>query len=220
MKTLVLIPARNEAAQIASVVQQVLKQGFEVLVVDDGSGDQTAALAQAAGARVLRHLVNRGQGAALKTGCAYALKNGYQTVVFFDADGQMMADEIKQIIKPIESGGVQVVLGSRFLGRAKNIGWLKWLTLKLALLFSRWATGLSLTDTHNGFQAWSVAALDQIQLKQDRQAYASEILQQIAAKKLKYLELPVTIEYTAYSKRKGQSVLNAFNILWDLMIKK
>ncbi|MEK7653526.1 MAG: glycosyltransferase family 2 protein [Patescibacteria group bacterium] len=220
MKIIVIIPARNESAKIGKVIKEVKNAGFEVLVINDGSNDNTSELAKQAGARVISHPINRGQGAALKTGIEYAIKNDYEVIVFFDADGQMKAEEISALISPLENGGCDVVLGSRFLGRAENIPLQKLLTLKLALVFTRLATGLKITDVHNGFQAWKREALEKIHLIQDRQAYASEILHEIAAKKLKYIEIPVTITYTDYSKKKGQSILNAFNILWDLIIKK
>jgi len=220
MAVLVLIPAYNEGQKIYQVVKEIKDNNFDVLVVDDGSGDNTASEARRAGAETLVHFVNRGQGAALKTGIVNALNSGYEVVVFFDADGQMKAGEISKMIEPLLLGEYEVVLGSRFLGGAKNIPFLKLITLKLALIFSRFTTGLTLSDVHNGFQAWSGEALQKLELIQDRQAYASELLHEIADKKLKYQEIPVTIEYTTYSKRKGQSIFNAFNILWDLVIKK
>lgn len=220
MKTLVLIPAYNEEAKIGEVIRDIKARGFDVLVVDDGSIDKTRSNAQKAGAVVLSHRINRGQGAALKTGQKYARFKNYEAVVFFDADGQMKAEEIKNILEPVLQGKAEVVLGSRFLGQTQNMPWAKFITLRLALFFTRITTGLKLSDTHNGFQAWSMSALDKINLTQDRQAYASELLQEIAQEKIKYLEAPVTISYTTYSKSKGQSIFNAFNIIWDLIIKK
>ncbi|MBI5766028.1 glycosyltransferase family 2 protein [Candidatus Falkowbacteria bacterium] len=220
MKTLIIIPAKNEGLKIHGIVAEIVNLNYHVLVVDDGSGDNTADLARQAGAKILIHKINRGQGAALKTGLEYALLNNYEAAVFFDADGQMLAGEIKDLIEPLLLGKYEVVLGSRFLGQAKNAPILKLITLKLGLIFTKFATGLKLTDVHNGFQAWSAAALKKINLTQDRQAYASELLQEIADKKLKYTEVPVTILYTAYSKQKGQSILNVFKILWDLIVKR
>lgn len=219
MKTLVIIPAKDEAQKIFSVVKEVRDAGYDVLVVDDGSNDQTGLEAEKAGAIVLKHLLNRGQGAALKTGIGYAAKYIYDVVVFFDADGQMAAVEIKNLLMKL-TPDCEVVLGSRFLGRAVNIDWPKLLTLKLARLFTRLTTGLKLSDAHNGFQVWRLDALKKINLQQDRQAYASELISEIKNKKLKYVECPVTINYTDYSKKKGQSIFNAFNILWDLIVKK
>ncbi len=220
MKTLVLIPAKNEEKKIGTVVSQVKSENFEVLVVDDGSTDSTAQTAEANGATVLIHAVNRGQGASLKTGIDWALEKDYDHVVFFDADGQMRADEIKNLLEPLMLDKYEVALGSRFLGRTENMPFSRLITLKLALLFTRLTTGLKLTDVHNGFQAWSREALGKISLNQDRQAYASEVLSEIAKKKLKFTEIPVTITYTPYSKKKGQKLWNAFHILWDLTIKR
>lgn len=220
MKILVLIPAYNEELTIKSVIKEVKATGFDVLVVDDGSHDKTVEVLQNSGAVVLVHKINRGQGAAIKTGIEYAKINNYEIVVFFDADGQMKATEIKNIITPLIQENFEVVLGSRFLGQAKNIPLAKLITLKLALLFTKITTGLRLTDTHNGFQAWKISALNKINLVQDRQAYASELLQEISENKIKYKEIPVTISYTEYSKSKGQSIFNAFNIIWDLIIKR
>ncbi|MDO8669178.1 MAG: glycosyltransferase family 2 protein [Candidatus Buchananbacteria bacterium] len=220
MKTLVLIPAYNEGFKIGEVIEGVKATGFDVLVVDDGSIDQTAKISKASGADVLSHKINRGQGAAILTGLSYAKSNGYEIVVFFDADGQMQAQEIKKIIDPIASGEYDVVLGSRFLGSAKGIPLTKLFLLKLAILFTRLTTGLKLSDTHNGFQAWHISALDKINLTQDRQAYASELLAEIAENNIKYQEVPVTIKYTAYSKSKGQSIFNAFHIIFNLLIKR
>jgi len=220
MKTLVLIPAYNEEDKIYQVAKEVKDLGQDVLVVDDGSSDNTYEEANRAGVKVMRHCLNRGQGASLKTGIKYALGGDYEAVVFFDADGQMIAHEIKKLIEPVRVGKHEVVLGSRFLGKAIDIPASKLFTLKLALWFTRLTVGLTLSDVHNGFQVWSRVALEKLDLSQDRQAYASELLHEIADKKLKYHEVPVTIKYTDYSKAKGQSIFNAFKILWDLMIKK
>lgn len=220
MKTLVVIPAFNEVEVIGQVVDEVKQENSEsdVLVVDDGSRDETYGRANAAGAIALRHKINRGQGAAVKTGVEFALNRGYETVVFFDADGQMSAAEIGDFLKKIGEG-YDVVLGSRNLGRAVAMPASRRLVKKLALWFSNLTTGLKLTDTHNGFQAWRTSALRQINLTQDRYAYASQLLSEISRLDLKYCEIPVTIKYTDYSKQKGQSLFGAFNILWDLFIK-
>ncbi len=220
MRILVLIPAKDEESKISEVVKSVKAESYEVLVIDDGSKDKTAVLAREAGAKVISHSLNRGQGASIKTGIRYALDFNYEAVVFFDADGQMRADEIKLLVSKLENGEAEVILGSRFKGKAINIDLSKLITLKLGLIFTKLTTGLRLSDTHNGFQAWSAGALKKIHLSQDRQAYASELLEEIAVKKIKYLEVPVTISYSAYSKKKGQSIFNSFNIIFDLIFKK
>ncbi len=219
MKTLIIIPAYNEAAKIGEVIGGIKVCGdWDILVVDDGSLDETATLAKQAVAIVLRHKINRGQGAALKTGLEFASRSEYKTAVFFDADGQMSPLEIKLLNDKLAEG-YDVVLGSRFLGRTIAMPMAKRLILKAGLIFTRLSTGLKLTDAHNGFQAWTVEALKRINLNQDRQAYASQLLSEIARNKLNFAEVPVTISYSDYSIKKGQSIFNAFNILWDLLVK-
>jgi polyprenyl-phospho-N-acetylgalactosaminyl synthase len=221
MNVLALIPAYNEGKKIFEVVSSLKIKAnlpLDILVVDDGSKDNTAEEASRAGAKTLIHGINRGQGAALKTGVEFAIRNNYQTVVFFDADGQMDPTEVYKLNLKLNEG-YDVVLGSRNIGRSIGMPKIKRLVKYLALIFTRLTTGLNLTDTHNGFQVWRVGALAKIKLDQDRMAHASQILNEISRLKLRYCEVPVTIKYTEYSQKKGQRLWNSFNILWDLLIK-
>lgn len=219
MSTIIIIPAYNEAAKIGEVISSVRLAGdWDIVVIDDGSTDATVESAKSAGAMVLRHGINRGQGAALKTGVEFASRSGYDTAVFFDADGQMVPEEIKMLLDKLAQG-YDAVLGSRNLGQAPNMPFSRRLLKWAALIFTRMTTGLQLTDTHMGFQAWTVTALKKINLDQDRMAHASQILAEIARNKLKYIEVPVTIRYSDYSLHKGQTNWGMFRILWDLLIK-
>lgn len=221
MNILAIIPAYNEGKKIGEVIKGLKTKAnlpLDVLVVNDGSKDETAFLALEAGAMVLTHAINRGQGAALKTGIDFAIKKNYQTVIFFDADGQMDPTEAYNLNLKLNEG-YDVVLGSRNLGRVINMPLATRIVKGFALIFTRLTTGLNLTDTHNGFQAWRLSALSQIKLDQDRMAHASQILNEIGRLKLRYCEAPVTIAYTEYSKKKGQKLWNSFNIIWDLLIK-
>ncbi|OQA36104.1 MAG: Undecaprenyl-phosphate mannosyltransferase [Parcubacteria group bacterium ADurb.Bin326] len=221
MNILAVIPAYNESEKIGEVVSGLRNKAnlpLDILVVNDGSKDETVSRAVEAGAIVISHAINRGQGAALKTGIDFAIKKNYQTVIFFDADGQMDPAEAYNLNLKLNEG-YDVVLGSRNIGRVIDMPLSTKIVKKLALIFTRLISGLNLTDTHNGFQAWRISALSQIKLDQDRMAHASQILNEISRLKLKYCEVPVTIKYTNYSKRKGQRLWNSFNILWDLLIK-
>lgn len=220
MKIIAIIPAYNEQQAIAQVVNEVKDKVSSVVVVDDGSADKTATMAQQAGAIVLTHFLNRGQGAALQTGINFALENSADIIVTFDADGQHQADEIEKITKPLLLGQADVVLGSRFLIKNYQIPLLKKMVLKLALWVTWLYTGLTITDVHNGFRAFSKKAAGLIGIKQDGMAHASEILEQIKKYDLRYLEVPVTINYTAYSLQKGQKLSNSFKIFWDLILGK
>jgi glycosyltransferase involved in cell wall biosynthesis len=216
----VVIAAYNEAKIIALVVSEVARAGYRVVVVDDGSADDTADRALAAGAAVLRHPFNLGQGAALQTGIDYALGQGADAVVTFDADGQHRCADISRLVAALAREQVDFVLGSRFLGRSPNLPPLRRLLLKAATGFTRLTTGLALTDTHNGLRAMTRRGAAAIRLRQNRMAHASELLSQIGTSGLAYIEQPVTIEYTAYSLAKGQSMRDAVFILLDLFARR
>jgi polyprenyl-phospho-N-acetylgalactosaminyl synthase len=216
----IVIAAYNEGAALGGVVEGLVARYPTVIVVDDGSRDDTAAIAKAAGAHVLRHPINLGQGAALQTGIDYALAVGCRYVVTFDADGQHSADEIAPMLGHLVASHSDIVLGSRFLGHTVNMPRSKALTLWLAVRFTRLSTGLKLTDTHNGFRALSEKAARTIRIRQDRMAHASEILDEIARHGLRYSEFPVTITYTSYSIAKGQRIMNSVHILKDQFVGK
>lgn len=217
MKRIAVIPAYNTEQVVADVVSSVRPLVDEVIVVDDGSRDATAARAAEAGARVAVHLINRGQGAALQTGMDLALQQGADIIVHFDSDGQHPAHQIPQLTAPIASGEADVVLGSRFLDNTSNVPPIRRLVLKAGGVFTRIMSGLSITDPHSGFRALSRTAAQKIRLRQDRMAHASEFLQLLARHQLRYREIPVTIRYTEYSMRHGQSSLNAIRIVIDLI---
>ncbi len=212
----VVIPAYNEASVIARVIADVRRHECPVVVVDDASTDATATVAERAGAMVVRHPVNLGQGAALQTGLEMALEGGADIIVTFDADGQHRATDIDRLVDALARHGADYALGSRFLGHTINLPPSRRLLLKAAAWFTRLTSGLTLTDTHNGLRAMTRRGASAIRLRQNRMAHASEILSQIAASGLPYVEVPVTIEYSAYSLAKGQKLGDALAILIDL----
>jgi glycosyltransferase involved in cell wall biosynthesis len=219
MSVWVVIAAYNEARVIANVVGDVTRRGYRVVVVDDGSADDTAAQASAASI-VIRHPVNLGQGAALQTGIDCALQNGADVIVTFDADGQHRAADIERLVIDLREARADFALGSRFLGRTIALPPARRLLLRAATVFTQLTTGLRLTDTHNGLRAMTRRGAGRIRLRQNRMAHASEILAQIAASGLPYVEVPVRIEYTAYSLAKGQRLGDALAILLDLFARR
>ena len=216
----VVIPAYNEGPVISRVVTEVKRAGHAVVVVVDGSSDATADQARAGGAVVIRHPFNLGQGAALQTGIDYALAQAAEFIVTFDADGQHRLSDISRLVEAILEERADFALGSRFLGQAPNLPPLRRLVLRAATAFTRLTTGLQVTDTHNGLRAVTRRGAAAIRLRQNRMAHASEWLSQIAMSGLRYVERPVTIEYTAYSLAKGQSVADAVLILLDLFARR
>jgi polyprenyl-phospho-N-acetylgalactosaminyl synthase len=217
--TWIIIPAYNEVTVIADVVAQVRRTGHNVVLVDDGSSDDTAA-AVVGQCPVIRHPINLGQGAALQTGLTYALAQGAEFIVTFDADGQHRVSDISALLCTLITHRADFALGSRFLGSTVNMPPSRRVLLAAATWFTRATTGLALTDAHNGLRAMTRRGAGRIKLRQNRMAHASEILDQIAASGLKYVEVPVTIEYGGYSLGKGQRSSEAIDILLDLYSRR
>jgi len=216
----VVVPAFNEGRMIARVLSELTALPYDIVVVDDGSSDDTITQALAFPITLLRHVCNLGQGAALQTGISFACRQVKPMyVVTFDADGQHLAGDIDRLLRPLRSGDYDVALGSRFLpeGSAMGIGRARRIALRIGSLFTRLSTGLVLTDTHNGLRALTLEAARNLQLNQNGMAHASEILSIIGRMRMRYCEVPVAIRYTAYSIAKGQSSLNSLNILWDII---
>lgn len=216
----VVVAAFNEAKTIRGVAEGLLREYPNVVVVDDGSTDGTSACLHNTGVHLVRHIINRGQGAALQTGIEFCLRLGADVVVTFDADGQHDEKDIRALIGPILSGECEVTLGSRFLGRAHNIPFMRKILLRAGVLFTRFVSQIRITDVHNGLRAFSRAAAGSLRISMDRMAHASEILDQIKNGKWRYKEIPVTIYYSPYSLTKGQSSLNALKIASQVLIKR
>lgn len=217
----VIIPAFNEESSIDKVLEDFTDKEYSVLVVDDCSQDNTIDVALNYPITLLKHIINLGQGAALQTGFDYVINHTKAAfIVTFDSDGQHDVNDIPRLLEPLKNGKADVALGSRFLNskRAVDIPLMKLATLKFGVMFTRITSKLKLTDTHNGLRGFTAKSLQQIQITQDRMAHASEIIMRIAKHNLKWIEIPVTIRYTPYSKKKGQSILNSLNILWDLFV--
>jgi glycosyltransferase involved in cell wall biosynthesis len=213
-----VVPAYNEAARLGVTLADIYPRFPNVVVVDDGSKDDTFAVARRAGVWALRHVLNRGQGAALQTGIAFALLKGARAVVTFDADGQHDPDDVPRVAAPVLAGEADVVLGSRFLGRAVDIPPARRLLLRAAVLFTRVVSRVAVTDTHNGFRAFSRAAAEKLRITQDRMSHASEILDEVHRHRLRYVEVPVTVRYTAATLAKGQSSWDAAKVAWNFLV--
>jgi len=216
-KVIVVIPAYNEEKTIVELINKVKPLVDEIIVVDDGSKDQTAHLAEKQKVIVLRHLINRGQGAALQTGNQYALKRGGEIIVHFDADGQFLAEEIKDIVQPLKKGEADVVFGSRFLEKKSEIPWLKkQIIIPLAHLVNKLMIGFSLTDPQSGFRALSRKAVEIIQIENDGMAHCSEILYKVFKNNFKIKEVPITVIYHNFGQRFGGGI----KIIKDLFLAK
>lgn len=217
----IVIPAYNEAKKIEQVVQNLLNFGHKnILVINDGSKDQTEEIARNAGATVISHVINRGQGAALQTGLSFIRENfSPKCIITFDADGQHDANDINLFLQQ-DFEKYDIFLGSRFLKEQAYIPLARKLILKLGILFTNIISGAKLTDTHNGFRAFGIRAYQKIQITQRGMEHASEIIDEIGKQKLRYKEIPVTIHYTDYSLEKGQRTIGFIKIGLKVILRK
>ena len=215
-----VVPLYNEATVIGQVIDDARGTFANIVCVDDGSSDGSAAIARKHGARVIEHPFNLGQGAALQTGMEFVRRQtNARYIVTFDADGQHSVADAAAMVDRARADDLAIIFGSRFLDDATQVGWSKKLVLKTAAAVTKQQTGLDLTDAHNGLRLLRRDALQQVVLRQDGMAHASEIVSQLACTGLPWAEMPVHIAYTDYSKAKGQSLLNSVNILVDLVMR-
>ncbi len=219
----VVLPAWNEAKVLQDVLTEIRSTGYSnIIVVDDGSKDATFEVAKSIpGATVLQHRLNRGKGAATKTGIEAAKLLSADIIVTMDSDGQHNPNDIKHLIQPIQEGRADVVLGSRLIdpqGMPKHKVLANW----IGNLITWYFYGLWVTDSQSGFRAYSKKAAHLIDTRSDRYDYESEVIRELRLHRLSFVEIPVEVRYTSYSmgKPERQSFINGLKtfgrILWRL----
>lgn len=212
-RVVAVIPAYNEEAVIGQVVAGTLREVDDVIVVDDGSTDATARLAEAAGAEVLRLSPNRGKAGAVMAGFAAALARGYEAVVMLDADGQHNPEEIPRVLGPVLSGEADMVVGSRFLEIRSEIPRYRVLGQKTLNLFTALGAGVSLTDTQSGFRALGPAALARLDFVSAGYSLESDMIAHFADCGLRIAEVPISCRYDVPNSHKKNPVLHGFEIV-------
>lgn len=210
----IIIPAKDEASKIGLVVKKVQKEGFKnIIVVDDGSSDDTVMIAQEQGATVISHLVNLGPGAATQTGMDYAVKNGAKVVVTIDGDNQHYPSDIWSLLRTMEQEQVDVVIGSRFLEKDTSIPlhrrWLNRVGNWVTALF----TGLLVSDSQSGLKAMRINFVEKANIQLDGYEFCTEIINMIRRQKSSFAEVPINVKYTQESLSKGQNFLNGFRMI-------
>ncbi|MEI7512172.1 MAG: glycosyltransferase family 2 protein [Candidatus Uhrbacteria bacterium] len=225
MKVIAVMPAFREETRITAAISGILPLVDQIVVVDDGSCDATPERAKETGVVVLRHVLNRGQGAALRTGTEAALKLGADIIVHIDADGQHAPESLPSLLAPLKEGKADVVFGSRFLGlSSEGMPFARRVLLVAAKRFNALALGVprKVTDPQSGLRAMTAEAARVVDFRQDRMAHCSEILRLVTRSKLRWTEVPVRIRYTAETLAKGQNGISpplaAFKIAWELFI--
>lgn len=219
-KIYIVIPAFNESGSIGKVIEDLFYYGYEnIVVVDDASADKTSETVKTFDVFLIRHPVNMGPGAAIKTGIDFALLDGADIIVTFDADGQHLAKDIHDLVKPIILNKVDITLGNRFLNKTSKVPIFKKIILKAGALLMFLMYGILSSDSHNGLKAMSRSAALKIDIRSNGWEYCSEVIEEIMLKKIKYQEVPVTVKYTDYSIKKGQKIYNSFYILSKMFVK-
>jgi glycosyltransferase involved in cell wall biosynthesis len=210
----IVVPAFNEASVIGDVVADITSTFEHVVCVDDGSRDDTAAAALRAGAHVVRHPVNLGQGAAIQTGVEYArAQPGAKIFATFDADGQHRVKDVAAMVDRLTAGDVDIVVGTRFAGQpASQVPAVKRVVLRAAAFVSPSIRKLGLTDAHNGLRVFNKTVADGLNITMNGMSHASEIITLIIENNWRVAEEPIEILYTDYSLSKGQPFVN---ILFD-----
>lgn len=220
-QTYITIPLYNDEKMILKVIKSLQDKGYNnIVVVDDGSKDNGYEVVKKnTNVIIAKHIINRGQGAALQTGIEIALNKGAKYIVTFDSDGQHDVEDLDHMLETLVNGKYDIVLGSRFL-QENDIPLKKRILLKGAIIFTYLLSNIWLTDVHNGLRVMTSETAKKLNIQHDRMEHASEILDKIKMLNLKYTEVPVTIHYTEYSMSKGQSIFNSINIAWKLILAK
>jgi polyprenyl-phospho-N-acetylgalactosaminyl synthase len=212
----IVVPAFNEAGVIGDVIADLRSVFTNVVCVDDGSDDDTGDAALRAGAHLVRHPVNLGQGAAIQTGVEYARRQpGAQVFATFDADGQHRVKDLVTMIDRLSAGDVDVVIGTRFGAGVSRPPLLKRVVLQTAARLSPRGRRLGLTDTNNGLRVFNKTVADGLDITMSGMSHATEFIMLVAENGWRVAEEPVEVLYTEYSQSKGQPLLNGVNIIFD-----
>ena len=219
-----IVPCYNEGTVIGDVLSAALRTFPNIVAVDDGSADDSAAAIHRAGAHLVRHPVNLGQGAAIQTGVEYArAQPGARYFVTFDADGQHQVKDVLAMVARLRTEPLDIVVGTRFgrpRGADDQVPWIKRLVLRTVVLLSPRTRRLGLTDAHNGLRAFTRRVAEELNLRMNGMSHASEFVELMDSHGWRVAEQPVDILYTEYSMSKGQSLLNGINILSDGFVGK
>lgn len=220
--TWLIVPCYNEGQVIQEVLASARETFPNIVAVNDGSRDNSAQAIHAAGAHLVNHPVNLGQGAAIQTGVEYARKQpGAEYFVTFDADGQHQVKDVMRMIERLRTEPLDIIVGTRFAGQENSqVPWIKRAVLKTVVMLSPRTKKLGLTDAHNGLRAFNRRVAEEMNIRMNGMSHASEIVSMIDKHGWRVDEEPVDILYTEYSMSKGQSLINGVNILADGLVAR
>lgn len=219
-----IIPCFNEGTVVRGVIEHARQTFPNIVGVNDGSRDNSAAEIHAGGAHLVNHPVNLGQGASIQTGIEYASRQpGARYFCTFDADGQHQVHDVIAMLEKLKAEDLDIVVGTRFgEGQAEesSVPWIKRVVLKTVVFLSSTSRKLGLSDAHNGLRVFNKTVADHVDLRMNGMSHASEFVEKILENNWRVGEMPVDILYTEYSMSKGQSLFNGVNILADGLVRK
>lgn len=220
--TWLIVPCYNEGTVIFDVLSQARETFPNIVAVNDGSKDNSAEGIRAAGAHLVNHPVNLGQGAAIQTGVEYArAQKNARFFVTFDADGQHQVKDVVRMVERLRTEPLDIIVGTRFAGQDNSqVPWIKRVVLKTVVLLSPRTKKLGLSDAHNGLRVFNRQVAEEMNIRMNGMSHASEIVAMIDKFGWRVAEEPVDILYTEYSMSKGQSLINGVNILADGLVAR
>ncbi len=214
----IVIPAKDEGTRVGAVITKILEEGFQnIIVVNDGSTDNTKEVATTLGATVLNHRICMGAGAATQTGMDYAIRCGAKIVVTIDGDNQHCPTDIKSLIKTMRKEQVDVVIGSRFLNKENSVPKVRVLFNKIGNVFTGILTGLFVTDSQSGFKAMHTRFVEKTKINLNGYEFCTEIIHLIKLNRASFAEVPIKVTYTKDTREKGQNLLNGIKMVGNLI---
>lgn len=221
-KIYVVVPVFNEDKVLKFVLDDLTSYNlWEVIVVNDGSNDNSRSICNNYNIKIIDHSVNSGQGAAIRTGINYAIRNNADIICTFDSDGQHRVEDLQNMINlMLENEKIDVVIGSRFINNVSKIPFRRKIALKFAILLSKFIFGGNFTDVHNGLRVFNNNSARKINLVSNRMEHASLISESITKYKMRFVEMPVDIIYSEYSISKGQKLKDIIMTGFKLLLYK
>ncbi|MBX2875834.1 MAG: glycosyltransferase family 2 protein [Saprospiraceae bacterium] len=214
----IVIPAKDEAPRLGSVLQSLQSHGYQnIVVVNDGSTDRTQQVARSYGATVLKHFVNLGPGAATQTGIEFALAQGAKYILTIDADGQHLAEDIAPLLQEIVNSKADVVIGSRFLQSNALIPRSRLFFNKVANFVTAFFTGIYVSDSQSGMKVFTADFAKKLDFKFNGFEFCTELFRIIYREKAILSEVPIQVIYTKETMEKGQSFGNGIFMVLRLV---
>ncbi|MEY3050338.1 MAG: hypothetical protein RLY31_123 [Bacteroidota bacterium] len=210
----IVIPAKDEGPRIGNLLERLLELGYHnLVVVDDGSSDDTAAVAGRYPVALLSHIINLGAGAATQTGIAYALHAGADIIVTIDGDHQHLPHDIRQLVETLVGQSVDIVIGSRFLHKSNNIPRSRALYNYVGNVLTFLLTGLATTDSQSGMKAFRAEFARKYTIHRNGYEFCVEIIRNIRLHKAQWAEVPISVTYTPDTLAKGQNFWSGVKML-------